>query len=87
MRSERKVVEGAIWLAPEQAAARLSIGRTGLYDLIRKGRNGEPGGLASVKLNGRTFIPSAALVEFTRDVEAEQLGRAITPPVVATADT
>lgn len=45
-------------LTPEEAAARLSVGRSRIFELIGSGR------LRSVRLGASRRIPMSALVEF-----------------------
>ena len=50
--------EDALLLSPEEVAARLSIGRTFVYELMATGR------LESLKLNRRRLVPRQALDAF-----------------------
>jgi excisionase family DNA binding protein len=50
---------------PEQAAVKLGIGRTKVYDLMRSGA------LRSVRLGGSRRIPATALAEFVAQLEEE----------------
>lgn len=50
-------------LTPEEAAERLSVGRSKVYELIGSGR------LRSVRIGASRRIPAAALVEFVRDLD------------------
>lgn len=50
-------------LTPEEAADRLSVGRSKVYELIGSGR------LRSVRIGASRRIPAAALVEFVRDLD------------------
>jgi excisionase family DNA binding protein len=53
---------------PEEAAQRLSVGRSTVYELISAGR------LHSVRIGASRRIPAEALAEFV-----DQLGRAPSP--------
>ena len=57
------VVETRLLYRVDEAAHRLNLGRTVMYELIRSGR------LRSVKVGKLRLIPSSALVEFV-----DQLG-------------
>lgn len=50
-------------LTPEEAAERLSVGRSKIYALISEGR------LRSVRLGGSRRIPAAALVAFVATLD------------------
>lgn len=50
-------------LTPEEAAERLSVGRSKIYGLISEGR------LRSVRLGGSRRIPAAALVAFVATLD------------------
>jgi excisionase family DNA binding protein len=52
-------------VCPEDAARALGIGRTKVYELIRRGE------LRSVRLDGLRRIPMAALVEYVKRLEAD----------------
>ncbi|WP_339156570.1 helix-turn-helix domain-containing protein [Actinomadura luteofluorescens] len=58
------VDEPLLW-KPEQAAVKLGIGRTKVYDLMRSGA------LRSVRLGGSRRIPARALAEFVAQLEEE----------------
>jgi excisionase family DNA binding protein len=51
-------------LSPSEAAERLSMGRSKIYELMRRGE------LRSVKIGGCRRIPRAALDDFVADLEA-----------------
>ena len=51
-------------LSPSEAAERLSMGRSKIYELMRRGE------LRSVKIGGCRRIPRAALDNFVADLEA-----------------
>lgn len=48
---------------PEEAAEKLSVGRSKVYELISIGR------LRSVRIGASRRIPAAALVEFVHDLD------------------
>lgn len=50
-------------LTPEEAAGRLSVGRSKIYELIGTGR------LRSVRIGASRRIPAAALLDFVRDLD------------------
>lgn len=52
-------------LRVDEAAERLNLGRTVMYELIRSRR------LRSVKIGRSRLIPAAALAEFVRELERE----------------
>lgn len=52
-------------VCPEDAARVLGIGRTKVYELIRRGE------LRSVRVDGLRRIPVAALVEYVKRLEAD----------------
>lgn len=56
---------GVLLLTPKDVAARLQVGRTKVYDLMRAGL------LRSVKLGGSRRVSVAALAEFIAALEAE----------------
>ena len=62
---EFEVVQQPLLFRPEEAAMRLGVGRTMVYELIRSGR------LRSVKVGGARRIPAAALVDFVAELERE----------------
>jgi excisionase family DNA binding protein len=51
-------------LTPEEAAERLSVGRSRIFELIASGR------LRSVRLGASRRIPTTALVEFVDELSA-----------------
>ena len=51
-------------LSPSEAAERLSMGRSKIYELMRRGE------IRSVKIGGCRRIPRAALDDFVADLEA-----------------
>jgi excisionase family DNA binding protein len=51
-------------LTPEEAAERLSVGRSRIFELIGSGR------LRSVRLGASRRIPTSALVEFVDELSA-----------------
>lgn len=53
-------------LTPEEAAERLSLSRTTVYELVRKGR------LQSVKIGRARRIPRAALQEYVETLVGSQ---------------
>lgn len=53
-----------VLLRPEEAAARLSVGRTHVYELLRNGK------LASIKVGRLRRVPVGALEQFVADAEA-----------------
>lgn len=53
-----------LFLKPEQAAARLNIGRTRVFAAIAAGE------LRSVKLGRSRLIPAGALLEYAEHIEA-----------------
>jgi excisionase family DNA binding protein len=53
----------ALLLTPEQAARRLSIGRTKIYELVSKGV------LRSVRIDRSRRIPATALADYVRALE------------------
>jgi excisionase family DNA binding protein len=53
-------------LTPEEAAERLSVGRSRIFELIASGQ------LRSVRLGASRRIPTAALVEFVNELSAAQ---------------
>lgn len=62
---EFEVVQQPLLFRPEEAARRLGVGRTMVYELIRSGR------LRSVKVGGARRITAAALVDFVAELERE----------------
>jgi excisionase family DNA binding protein len=62
---EFEVVQQPLLFRPEEAAMRLGVGRTMVYELIRSGR------LRSVKVGGARRISAAALVDFVAELERE----------------
>jgi excisionase family DNA binding protein len=50
-------------LTPEEAAGRLSVGRSKIYEPIGTGR------LRSVRIGASRRIPAAALLDFVRDLD------------------
>ena len=65
MKEEFEVVRQPLLFRPEEAAERLSVGRTMLFELIRSGR------LRSVKIGGARRISPKALADFVADLERE----------------
>jgi excisionase family DNA binding protein len=55
---------GKLLLNPTEAAERLSMGRTKIYELMRRGE------LRSVKVGGCRRISRAALADFIAELEA-----------------
>jgi excisionase family DNA binding protein len=51
-------------LTPEEAAERLSVGRSRIFELIRSGH------LRSVRLGASRRIPAVALIEFVEELLA-----------------
>jgi excisionase family DNA binding protein len=60
-----EVVREPLLFRPEEAAQRLGVGRTMVYDLIRSGR------LRSVKIGGARRISAGALADFVAELERE----------------
>jgi excisionase family DNA binding protein len=56
-------------LTPEEAAHTLGVGRTKLYELLRKGL------LTSVMIGGSRRIPAAALAKLVADLEENSCGQ------------
>jgi len=54
-------------LTPEEAAERLSVGRSRIFELIGSGR------LRSVRLGASRRIPAVALAEFVEDLLASEV--------------
>jgi excisionase family DNA binding protein len=61
---ETKVVSEQLLLRPVEAAARLGIGRTKLYELMASGQ------LRSVKIGGARRVSATALMEFVGRLDA-----------------
>ena len=57
------------WVTPEEAAERLSLGRSRIFELISTGR------LRSVRIGGSRRIPAAALTDFVNDLTGSDAGR------------
>jgi excisionase family DNA binding protein len=55
-------------LTPEEAAERLSVGRSRIFELISSGR------LRSVRIGASRRIPADALVDFVNDLTASEPG-------------
>jgi excisionase family DNA binding protein len=62
---EYEVVRQPLLFRPEEAAQRLGVGRTMVFDLMRSGR------LRSVKIGGARRISARALADFVADLERE----------------
>jgi excisionase family DNA binding protein len=62
---EYEVVQQPLLFRPEEAAQRLGVGRTMVFDLMRSGR------LRSVKIGGARRISARALADFVADLERE----------------
>jgi excisionase family DNA binding protein len=62
---EYEVVQQPLLFRPEEAAQRLGVGRTMVFDLMRSGR------LRSVKIGGARRISAGALADFVADLERE----------------
>jgi excisionase family DNA binding protein len=62
---EFEVVRQPLLFRPEEAAERLSVSRTMVFELIRSGR------LRSVKIGGARRISSQALADFVAELERE----------------
>ena len=62
---EFEVVRQPLLFRPEEAAERLSVGRTMVFELIRSGR------LRSVKIGGARRISPQALADFVAELERE----------------
>jgi excisionase family DNA binding protein len=58
-----EVVQHPLLFRPEEAAQRLGIGRTLVYELMRSGR------LRSVKVGGARRVSARALEDFVADLE------------------
>lgn len=53
-------------LTPEEAAERLSVGRSRIFELIGAGR------LRSVRVGASRRIPASALIDFVNDLAAAE---------------
>jgi excisionase family DNA binding protein len=62
----RTVEMEKLLLTPEEAAERLSVGRSRIFELIGSGR------LRSVRLGASRRIPTSALVEFVNELSASE---------------
>lgn len=63
-----------LMLTPTQAAKRLGIGRTWMFELIKRGREGREDGIPSVLLGRRKrLIPESALRDYARRLADGQI--------------
>jgi excisionase family DNA binding protein len=53
-------------LTPEEAAERLSVGRSRIFELIATGR------LRSVRIGASRRVPASALIDFVNDLAASE---------------
>lgn len=63
-----------LMLTPTQAAKRLGIGRTWMFELLRRHREGKEGGIPSVLLGPRKrLIPESAIRDYARRLADGQI--------------